>query len=213
MDAVRELIRALKNSTAQDHVIGPFIVQHGSAVARELAVDREELTDLDESIPADRGRLISLVERAHARRKWEREAARLQRLELAVVDLQSSARMSHGAVHLSVAALFRLSAAARGRLLRLEFGAGHVHVQRALLQKARRALRFRGDVWLFLDERGLHLRWRGGRGGLDLRAPAPGWREQPALAVRLDPPRALQPAQLGEVLRELGFSMKAPSAP
>jgi len=203
VDAIRELRRALQSSNPDDHVIAPLVAQYGDVVARQLAVDREELAEFDEASPFDRGRLISLVERAHAHRKWERDRVRARKLELALIDLQSSARTSHGAVHLSVAALFRVNVNASRALLGFEFRGRVVHVRRTLLKKTRRALRYRGDVWAFLDEHGLHLRWRGGRGGLDLRAAAPGSRERPAYVVRLDPPLALPPAQLGDVLRSL----------
>jgi hypothetical protein len=56
----------------------------------------------------------------------------------------------------------------RRRHVTFLFGEHQVSVRRAVLSRARMALRPMPGVTATLDSAGLHLRWRGGRGGLDL---------------------------------------------
>jgi hypothetical protein len=94
-------------------------------------------------------------------------------------------------------------------------GVFDVAVLRVRLADARRVLvgASFSDLCVNVDEAGLHLRWKGGRGGLDLRGTyvTPIERDR-VLRIVLDRPRHAPPvavrrgsARLGEVLADLGF--------
>lgn len=85
-----------------------------------------------------------------------------------------------------------------------------ISVRRAALSRARAPLRQFLDIAAFVDEAGLHLRWRCGYGGLNFRPQTPE-RHADVLRVDLHPSRPSRrplprPVLLAEVLAHLGLT-------
>lgn len=96
-------------------------------------------------------------------------------------------------------------------------GVEPIYIAKSKLREVARTFR-RVEVTAYLDASGLHFRWRGGRGGLDLCSRIVSASDRPHVlrvtwrsAVAPLPPRTREVAQprrgawLGEVLAELGF--------
>lgn len=96
------------------------------------------------------------------------------------------------------------------KYLSFELPGARVPVLRCALTKARVLLRSFIEVAAYADERGLHLRWRGGHGGLNFR---PQVEERGAAVLHVDlrplpPVRRLlpRPVLLADVLADLGLT-------
>jgi hypothetical protein len=62
------------------------------------------------------------------------------------------------------------------------------------------------DVACFVDERGVHLRWRGGRGQLNFfRKDLTDIAKREAIVVHVAPPKQRRPILIGDVLAEIGL--------
>lgn len=129
-----------------------------------------------------------------------------QRAELAATELGETAVRGDDGIELDVALLF-------GPLL---YDGGHravvfaaedmrFVVERETLLRARRCLRGVRPVRAFVDPRGLHLRWRDGAGGLNLRAELVRLERESLLVVSLRARQPTRPVLLRHVLEELAL--------
>lgn len=136
-------------------------------------------------------------------------AERLTRAERAAALLAASARHESERVVLDADVLLGELLAGTHSFVCLELETVRIAVRRHVLVKARGALRTFLDLTAFVDERGLHLAWRGGGGGLNLR---PQSEEREASVLHVDLRRARRvgmlssrPVLLSDVLAELGL--------
>lgn len=148
----------------------------------------------------------------HKRHIARRNAAYRSEVSLrAAHRLAVSARRAYGRIELDVDVLLGdLLLDAQKKYISFETNTKRIPVLRQVLVRVRAALRAFPDVAAFVDERGLHVVWRGGRGGLNLR-PQVEERGTEVLHVDLRPagqsrrgtPR--MPVLLAEVLADLGL--------
>lgn len=187
-----------------------------------LGLPASELTALqrldDDALGAQLRRLV------HRGRQMDRQA-RLRSLrhqaQGAIRKLVRGAIWgADGRVHMDPPLLLGLVLADPGaKYLALHVDETVVAVPRTTLLQARRALRGFSDLNIWIDTSGLHLRWRGGKGGLNLRARevravdrdrvlhivfTPPVTKPAADNVRLPRPRG---AWLGDVLAELALGL------
>lgn len=129
-----------------------------------------------------------------------------QRAELAATELGETAVRGEEGIELDISLLF-------GPLL---YDGGHravvfaaedmrFAVERETLIRARRNLRGIRAVRAFVDPRGLHLRWRNGAGGLNLRAELVRLERDSLLVVSLRARQPTLPVLLRQVLEELAL--------
>ena len=112
------------------------------------------------------------LRRQHEARAKGRAEEQQRLSEQAAEELVRTARRRRGLLHLDPALLLGpLLSDQRRRHLTFMVGQVPVSVRRATLARARVVLRPMAGVSAALDEVALHLRWHGGRGGLDLRCP------------------------------------------
>jgi len=141
---------------------------------------RQCLRDLDPPLVlgpgADRSDMdfvvaVRLALRRQHQIRAEGRAEEQRRLsEQAATDLVHAARRRNGLLHLDRGLLLGpLLSDQRRKHVTFVLGEQKVSVRRAVLARARVALRPMVDLAVTLDPAGLHLRWHGGRGGLDLR--------------------------------------------
>lgn len=201
------LRHVLRTSSAGDGLLPQFVADNLEAIAAVLNVDAGRLSALDLEQPEARGRLSAAATAAEKQRVASRSHDADRRRHERGRDLVMASRWMGDKLELPPSELFAFAASAIAPVLCFETGSFSVHVQRALLGRARTALSRLPDSAAFLDEHALHLRWRGGRGGLDLRCPPPAPRDQPAFPVRFESPRAARPpVLLAEVLSDLGLT-------
>ncbi|MBX3203584.1 MAG: hypothetical protein KF764_00885 [Labilithrix sp.] len=188
-----------------EHNIGAFLRERPELVARLglLDLDRDDADLALQLAPA-----IGQYKRRVAR---DQAGERGARAELAARALAASARRRLERVELDPALLLGdLLADGSRKFIGFELTGVRLVMLRHMLIRARGALRGFPDVAAHVNEQGLHLTWRGGRGGLNLR-PQAEERGAAVLHVDLRParrsPRADRsgPVLLAEVLANLGF--------
>ena len=200
------LERVFRASRAGDGLLAQFIVDHLEDVADALGVDRVRLSILDVERVEGRGRLRAAIDRARNQRAATHLVEAERRRAVRASALIQGARWAGGTVELPLAELFAFASSAMTPVVDFETPSFVVHVPRPLLVRARAAVARLPSPSSHLDPDGLHLRWRDGRGGLDLRCPPPAPRDEPAFVVRFEPRVARPPVLLGQVLHDLGLT-------
>lgn len=201
-----ELRRVLRASSAADGLLPQFIADHLEEVADALGLDPARLAVLDLEQPEVRGRLRAAVARAESQAAASRLVEADRRRSQRGRSLIAAARWNGSVVELPLPELFAFVSSAGAAVLRFETPEYGVHVSRAVLARARLALGRLPDPTGYLDRSALHLRWRDGRGGLDLRCDPPAPRDELAFVVRFEPRVARPPVLLGQVLQDLGLT-------
>lgn len=188
-----------------EYNISAFLRERPELVARlgELELDRDDADLALQLAPA-----IGKYKRRVAR---EQAGGREARAKGAARALAASARHWLERVELEPAILLGdLLADGSKQYIAFELTGTRVVMLRQLLLRARVALRGFADVAAHIDEQGLHLSWRGGRGALNLR-PQLDERGAAVLVVDLRPARRPAradrsgPVLLAEVLASLGL--------
>lgn len=199
----RELIALYSRAGRDEFNLGAFLRERPELVAQlgPIELDRDD-ADLALQLASAIGR----YKRAAARELAGDRAARAER---AAGDLAASARHRFDRIELEPDVLLGDLLAGSQKYISLELAGARVAILRHRLLRARVALRAVLDVVAFVDERGLHLRWRAARGGLNL-TPQVEDRGALALVVDLRPKRAVRrarpvPVLLAEVLADLGL--------
>ena len=112
-------------------------------------------------------RQLLAISREAIRAAREREAER--RAQVAARELNDTAIWADGTVLLDQRVLLGdLLAHPTAKWIGFEVNEQAIVISRQKLRAARAALRPFLDLAAYLDQHGLHFRWRGGRGGLDL---------------------------------------------
>lgn len=202
--STRTLLALYARASHDEFNIGAFLREHPELLARlgpsiDLAQDDAALAL---ALAPAVGRHKAYTTRANL-------AERAARADRAAAQLVASARHERDRVVLDVDLLFGDLLAGRQKYIALDLGPARIPVLRHVLVRARGALRGFLDLSAFVDEGGLHLVWRAGRGGLNLR-PQPEERGASALHVDLRPRMPMRrasgsPVPLGDVLVELGL--------
>lgn len=188
-------------------MLGDVVADHLDEIADLLGVEPAWLSSLNLEREDGREQLAPILAAARVRHSATRRDGDAARREGCAVQLTANARWVGDGLELSVARLFALASCARSRVVRFETTAFDVHVNRALIVRARPVLTRFSDLTASLDAEALHLRWREGRGAFHHRCPPPPPRDEPAFVVRFDCPRAARPpVLLAEVLRDLGLT-------
>jgi len=178
-------------------------------LGQRLALPEEKLEELAALDARElEGQVIRLTYRQglDARKARAREAE--QRAAHAAVELSRTAMWQGDAVHVEPRLLLgHLLAHPGSKHIGFELGHGEpTFLEKARLRPARRALAPFHDLCAWIDKAGLHLRWHGGRGGLDLfaRVLSPYERKQAYVVtivrpVEAEPAPALQ-ADIGQAV-------------
>lgn len=201
--ASRDLLSLYKHARIGEHNIGGFLREHPELAARlgRLDLERDDAELALQLAPAV-GHYKRSAARVHASERASRaeEAARL---------ISARARHRDGRVELAPDLLLgALLVDSSRRYVAFNLVETRVLVSRQVLSRARSALLGFPDLSAYVDDRGLHFVWRGGRGGLNL---LPQAQEVGAAVLEIDlspPPSRRElnrPLRLGEVLAELGL--------
>lgn len=201
---VRELLALYSRAGRAEHNLGDFLREHPELVARlgDLDLNRDDAELALQLAPAI-GRYKRTTAGDHAN-------DRVRRAEKAAQNLTASAVHHADRVELEPRVLLGQLIAGSQKYISLELTTTPVWLHRQTLLRAKTALRPFRDLTASVDERGLHLRWRAGRGGLNLR---PQVEECGAAVLHVDlrpvsRPRGLRhspPVLLADVLFDLGF--------
>ena len=204
--ATRELLALYARAGRDEYNIGAFLRERPELVAH-LGVPLDlERDDADLAL-----QLAPAVGRYKRRAAHLRTGEQEQRTAAAVRQMIASARRRADGIELDADVLLGdLLADNRKKYICFELPSARVPIFRRDLAKARGALRMFIDVAASVDDRGLHLRWRAGRGGLNFR-PQVEEREAEVLHVDLRPAPPVRrtlprPVRLADVLAELGLS-------
>lgn len=202
--STRTLLTLYTHAAHGEFNIGAFLREHPELLTRlgtslDLAQDDAALAL---ALAPAVGRHKQYIARANL-------AERCARADRAAAQLAASARHERDRVVLDADVLLGDLLAGRQKYIALDLESARIPVLRHVLVRARGALRGFLDLSAFVDEGGLHLVWRAGRGGLNLRA-QPEERGASVLAVDLRPRMPMRrasgsPVPLGDVLVELGL--------
>ena len=203
----RELLGLYARARHGEHNIGAFLRERPELVARL------GLVDLDRDDANLALQIAPAIGRYKRRLALDQAGERGARAEKAARALVASARRRLDRVELDPAILLGdLLVDAEKKHIGFELPGVRVVMARQLLLRSRAALRPFPDVAACIDQTGLHLTWRTGRGGLNLR-PQLEERGAPILLVDLRAPtgrtsevRRPGPVLLAEVLASLGFA-------
>ena len=200
----RELLRLYSLAARGEYNLRQFLDERPDIIA-QLGIDLDRSYDDAElalQIAPAVGRHKRWAARVKAGEHAERSAA-------AVRQLIATSRRAWDRVEVDADLLLGDLLADRSQYISFDLGEARVPILRATLVSARAPLRNFIDVAAYLDERGLHIRWRGGRGGFNFR---PRVEERGAAVLDVDlrpaPPRRRQlagPVLLADVLADLGF--------
>lgn len=202
----RELLTLYAGAGHGEHNIGAFLRERPELVARLGLVDLDR-DDADLAL-----QLAPAIGKYKRRLALDHAAERGARAEKAARALAASARHRLERVELDPAILLGdLLGDAAKKYVGFELTGVRVVMLRQLLLRVRASLRAFSDVAACIDENGLHLTWRRGRGGLNLRPQL----EELGAAILLVDLRAPAgrtseagrpgPVLLAEVLASLGF--------
>jgi hypothetical protein len=207
--ATKELLRLYVLAAPGEYNLPKFFEEHPE-LRSELGValdgERDDAALGLELAPVI-GRLRHRAASVQAAERVERAAAAARRLSASAVYRDRHVEFDAGVL------LGDLLADSGKKYIGVELDGARVLVLRSILARARACLRIHLDLAGFADEAGLHLVWRGGRGGLNLR-PQQQERGAGVLLVDLRRPclyvareRTRQaPTILGDILGELGLA-------
>ena len=207
--ATKELVRLYALAAPGEYNLAKFLQEHPE-LCSELGVALEGERD-DAALGLE---LAPVIGRLRHRAASIHAAERAERADAAARRLSASAVHRDGRVEFDADVLLGDLLADGGRkYIGVELDGARVLILRSTLAKARACLRIHIDLAGFADEVGLHLVWRGGRGGLNLR-PQQQERGAAVLLVDLRRPRLYvarertrqAPTILGDILGELGLA-------
>jgi len=213
-DPLRELQQLLRVPEDGAANIGAFLCEHAEALAPELGSSAEDLrasADMPDEVVAPRVRV-----RLARRREMDQERKAAEDAEVAMRAATTLGRTvrwtEQGAVLDADLMLGDVLADRERKYIAFKGEDFAVAIERDTLARAAMVRRIYIDVAACVDAEGLHVRWRGGRGGYNWKprfvVPADRGR---LLTVELQPPvRAAvrRPgAWLQEVLGEMGYAV------
>jgi hypothetical protein len=169
---VRELALLVRAPEAGSYNLGEFVANHVDELAQGLDADPYKLAlaralDDEELLP----RIVQLLEHARRRRVRDDLDRRRERSIAAAVRLGQTARWTELGAELDVDLLLGEVLADRTRKWIAFEGTGlSVTIPRHLIAATRIVGRQHLDLGAYVDERGLHFRWRGGKGRYNWRS-------------------------------------------
>jgi hypothetical protein len=213
-DPIGELVRLVRAPEPGGHNVGEYVADHADVLASLLEVQACEL-DAARAVVDDitAPRLRALLERVRGREQDRDRLRRRERSRAAVERLGGSVHWVEQRAVLDVDLLFGELLADR-QVRWLSFHApGHFQttIGRSELRGSARLRRVHPDLAAWVDEAGLHVRWKGGRGGYNWFSQSPPSGTQSRVLTILlplpEPTRRVERggAWLGQVLRELGY--------
>jgi hypothetical protein len=212
-DPLRELQQLLRVAEEGAHDLGAFLAAHADELAPALGSSPDDLraaVELPDEIVARRVRARLRGRRELDQKQKAQEDAEVARR--AANALGGTVRWTEQGAVLDVDLLLGDLLADREKKY-VEFKGPDftTAIERGLLARTALVQRLFIDVAAYVDADGLHVRWRGGRGGYNWRARfVPPVDRAHVLTVELRPPvRAAVPrpgAWLGELLHEMGFA-------
>lgn len=201
----RTLLRLYKIAARGENNLGVFLKEHPEVVAAlGVAIDLErDDAELALQLAPGIGRYKRRSAQAHEQERSVRAEEGARRLAL-------RGRRQWDRIEIDPELLLGDVLADGGKqYISFELDTCRIPIPMRLLAKARTTLRIFLDLAAYLDERGLHFVWRGGRGGLNLK---PQVEERGADVLLVDLRRAharptvRQPVLLADVLSELGLA-------
>ncbi len=213
-DPLRELVQLLRVTEEGAHDLGAFLAGHADEVAPALGSTPDDLRasiDLPDELVARR-----VTARLAARREIDQKQKSQEGAEVAMraaITLGRTVRWTAQGAVLDVDLLLGDVLADRA-MKYLEFTGAEftTAIERSTLAQTGLVRRLFIDVAAYVDADGLHVRWRGGRGGYNWRTRFVAPVDRPhVLTVELRPPvraAVTRPgAWLGELLQEMGFAV------
>ncbi len=213
--ALSKIVAAAEPGTRN---IGHYLAARASVLAPELAVPVATLEAAANVDDAELAPHLEAMLRQHeliSRRARTNTAA--ERASTAATRIARSAIWEKSVVHIDPSVLLGdLLADASHRYVAFFFDEHDITIDRAKLVDVSRVITSKTypDRSAYLDARGLHLRWKNGRGGLNLVTQIPGVLERDrVLHVVLERPAVAMPivpvrrggAWLGDILGEMGL--------
>jgi hypothetical protein len=213
-DPLRELQQLLRVAEEGAHDLGAFLSTHAEELAPALGSSPDDLraaAELPDEVVARRVKARLAARRELDQKQKAQDDAEVARR--AASALGGTVRWTEQGAVLDVDLLLGDALADHSKRY-IEFTGPDftTAIERGLLARTALVQRLFIDVAAYLDAEGLHVRWRGGRGGYNWRARfvAPADRAH-VLTVELRPPvRAVVPrpgAWLGELLMEMGWAV------
>jgi ElaB/YqjD/DUF883 family membrane-anchored ribosome-binding protein len=207
LDVLRELVRMARLSEPDDTNVGTFVAEHAAELAPLLHTHEAALTKAaghaDEIVLRALRRRIdnALVEERERRRDAGAAAAR----EAAVQVARTARWLELGVVVDVDVVLGKLLADPGSRHVAFALPDAIVAVEAPLLRRCRLLSRTYIDLAGFVDQDGIHFRWKGGKGALNLRSLILSASQlERALIVPIPPPmRPAMPALVGVIAGEL----------
>lgn len=202
----RELLRLYSLASRGEYNLTQFLVDRPELVAH-LGL----LLDLERDDAEVALQLAPAVGRYKRRAAHLKAGEHTERAAAAVRQLVATSQRRADQLEIDAELLLGdLLADSSKKYISFEFTGARVPVLRGALARARAPLRNFIDLGAYIDESGVHLRWRGGRGGLNFR---PHVEERGADVLRVDlrpvpPVRRLlpRPVLLADVLADLGLT-------
>jgi hypothetical protein len=214
-DLLRELALLMRAPEVGSNNLGEFVAANADELAQVLGVDATRLEAaraVDDAVVAPHIR--RLLDRARDRHHTQDLERRRQRSLEAAHRLGATVRWTDLGAELDVDLLLGELLADRMKKW-IEFNSKEVFgvlVPRHLVAAAAPLRRVHIDLASFVNDKGLHVRWRGGRGGYDWYPHQVDARfADQVLAVQLPPRRVQVPerrrggAWLKHILREIGY--------
>jgi hypothetical protein len=153
--------------------IRSYIEEHVVELARDLGVSTETITNLLASVSDDSvlaTKMLGAVKKAQASQRANKKEGRARAAQAAAERLASRAVFDGDRVHLDLPALLSSALTKRDDLIVFTTEDFTTSISMAPLFDLARLRR--RDVTGFVDAEGLHVQWRNGRGGLNLRPKA-----------------------------------------
>jgi len=194
--SLAELERLLRASDYNGNNLRQHLIAHGDALAEMLRVDASELHAL-ETLPEHdiASRLKSMLANRAEENAKRHEAAVRQASRSAAERLASTARWGRRSVALDAALVFGdlLLDTSRMHIIFRVPGSIELGLPRSRLVEVAKAMKPYGQgVMIWLDETAFRVRWRQGRGGLNLLSQTiPASESSLALVVTI-PPRTVE---------------------
>jgi hypothetical protein len=210
---LRELDRLLRCATPSAMNIGSYVAARAEMLAPLLRCSAETLWQMrdradDEVAPG----LSALVKAAVLRERDGVQVHRRERAHQAASAIGASARQTDGGYAVDTDLLLgELLVDTSRKYIALQGDGVHVVLERQMLAKAAWLRRLHLDVAARVHEHALQLRWRAGKGGLNLRSvTVPNAEAGRVLMVTLEarrpsPTERPRGAWLGEIIRDMGF--------
>ena len=190
MPNAAELARLVRHPEPDAFNISSYVAEHFDALRRWLpGLSKADVVGMRDA------ELAPLITREVEHRKAVDAEAAAARAQAAASQLEQSARRGSAVLIDKTLLLRELLADTSVAAVQFRLDDGALTFRRVRLRVVARVVFDRPDLRLWVDPRGLHVRWNGGRGGLNLLPDPPPATSTRVLCVDLRAPRRLPDAQ------------------